>query len=590
MAKLLKVIAVLAALVVVVIVGMNIFIKFYLTDARIKALVIPPLERALDRKVTIGNIGVSLFSGVVINDFAIKERDGKTDFVHSRVFRISYDLIPLLHKQLTVSEILLDSPTIILGRDRAGKFNFASLAVASAVTTGADTGKPAAITLPIALSVNQIRIKNAKITFRDSRKELPDADITADLRLKVHMGRDLDLKKLNFQGRLRARVDVAYGKTKSHAKIQADFNAQQINFTVDNVIGKEQIAVKGKVKNYMHKPDILFDVSSRELNLDDLVAMGAALPHKGKAAAERKSPASARAKTAIAASFPPGFYLHGVIRINKALYKKLTINNFVLPYKLRNGVLTVRGLAMKIAGGRIGSNIRLDLRRPEPVYRGDLQAQAVRLNALGRGLGYDIANIITGQLKANLNFGGAGFEPAVIKKTLSAKADFALTDGRIKKSKATELAATLVGLPALANIAFQDLSGNALVKDGRVIFSCVLHNDDLSVSTAGGSVDMTGRLNMPLAIRLSPRLTKKIRAGALSKFLADGQGNTRLNLKISGSYEQPRVTLDKKFIRKQAQRVVRKQLMRRLEKALLDKNGRKQSTPAAQLLRGLFGQ
>ncbi|NOX25188.1 MAG: hypothetical protein GXP59_03565, partial [Deltaproteobacteria bacterium] len=386
-----------------------------------------------------------------------------------------------------------------------------------------------------------------------------------------------------------AQVDAVYGKIKPHAKIQADFDARQITFTVDKVIGRERIAVRGKVKNYMGKPDILLDVSSRELNLDYLAAMGAALPHKGKPAGQQR-PVSARAKTAIAASLPPGLYLHGVIRINKALYKKLTINNFVLPYKLRDGVLTVRGLAMKVAGGGINSNMRLDLRLPEPAYKGDLQVQAVRLNALGRGLGYDIANIITGQLKANLNFGGAGFEPVVIKKTMSARADFALTDGRIKKNKVAELAAALVGLPELANIAFKDLSGNVLVKDGRVVFSCVLHNDDLSVSTAGGSVDMAGRLNMPLAIKLSPTLTKKMRAGGLGKFLADGQGNTRLNLRVSGSYERPQVTLDRKFIRKQVQRVVKKQLMRRIEKALLNKNSRKQSAPAVQLLRGLFGQ
>ncbi|NOX26134.1 MAG: AsmA family protein, partial [Deltaproteobacteria bacterium] len=319
MAKLLKIIGVLAALVVVVIVGMNIFIKSYLTNTRIKALVIPPLERALDRKVTIGSIGVSLFSGVVIKDFAIKERDGKTDFIHSRAFKISYDLMPLLHKKLTVSEILLDSPTIMLVRDRAGKFNFASLAAGAAAKDEADTGKSAAITLPIALSVKQIRIKNAKITFRDFQKELPDADITADLRLKVRIGRDLDLTKLNFQGHLQAQVDAVYGKIKPHAKIQADFDARQITFTVDKVIGGERIAVKGKVKNYMGKPDIQLDVSSRELNLDYLAAMGAALPHKGKPAGQQR-PVSARAKTAIAASLPPGLYLPGVIRINKALY------------------------------------------------------------------------------------------------------------------------------------------------------------------------------------------------------------------------------------------------------------------------------
>jgi len=127
MKKFVKFIGVLAALSVILVVGLNIFVKSYLTDARIKTLVVPPVEKALGRRVTIGSIKVSLFSGITINNFAVKEQDGKTDFIHAKAFKIRYDLMPLLRKKLRVSEILLDSPNIKLIRDRDGHFNFSSL-------------------------------------------------------------------------------------------------------------------------------------------------------------------------------------------------------------------------------------------------------------------------------------------------------------------------------------------------------------------------------------------------------------------------------------------------------------------------------
>jgi uncharacterized protein involved in outer membrane biogenesis len=546
-----------------------------------------------------------LLSGITIKDFAIKEKDGKTNFVHSKIFKISYDLMPLLHKKLEVSEILLDAPTIRVVRDKAGKFNFNSLPKGAKTEDETKTAKPAALALPIALSVNQIRIANAKITFRDAKKEIPDTDITSDLTLKVRLGRDFDLTKIDFQGHLQAQVDVLYGKIKPHAKITADFDSAKITYRVETVAydrGRIAIAdeavrpvsyakavLQGNVENYLSKPAILLDITSQQLNLDYLAALGAALPQGGTVAKkDKKAPKSGKAKVAIAASLPPGFYAHGVIKIDKALYKKLTINNFVLPYELKDGVLTVHGLAAKTAGGQINSNLRLDLRRPDPAYQGDIQMQAVQVDTLGAGLGQSFANMVAGQLKSNLNFDGAGFDLEKIKKSLSAKASYALNDGRLEKSKLTESIANLVGLPELETIAFKDFSGKVKVKDGKVILNSSMHNDDLSVSTAGGYVDMTGQLSMPVEIKISAAMADRIKGGELSKFLADEQGNTTLHLKIGGSYDHPQVALDEKFIKKQTEKVVKKRVEQEIEKAL-NKNGGNENAPAMQLLKGLFG-
>ncbi len=590
MTKLLKIFGVLAVLVVIALVGLNVFIKSYLTNDRIKALVIPPAEKALNRKVTIGDIGVSLFSGITIKDFTIKERDGKTDFVHSKAFKISYDLMPLLQKKLEVSEILLDAPAIRVVRDKDGKFNFNSLPKSAKSQESDEANKSAAVALPIALSVDRIRISNAQITFRDAKKELPDTDITADLTLKVGIGRDFDLTKLDFQGHLQAQVDALYGKIKPQMKITADFDPLKLTYNVETRLDQEQVVLAGMVENYMAEPAILLNITSKKLNLDYLAALGAALPQDGKSTPKvSKKPKTTGAKTAIAKSLPPGLYVHGEIKIDKALYKKLTINDFILPYELKDGVLTIKGLTAGTAGGEMQSDLSFDLRKPEPVYRGNIQMQAVKIDTLGQGLEQSFAEMINGQLKSNLNFDGAGFDLEQIKKTLSAKADYALSDGRIEKSKLSETISALIGLPELETISFKELSGNVKVKNGKIFLNSTLNNDDLAVSTNGGSVDMAGNLNMPVLIKISAALAKKINGGELGEMLTDGQGDTNLNLKIGGSYDQPKVSLDTKFLKKQVQKAVEKKVMNQIDK-VINGNNSKGNDSARQLLQGIFGQ
>jgi AsmA protein len=83
MGKLGKVFGMLVLLVFVAGAGLIAIIHFYLTEERVKALVIPQAESALGRDVAIGDIQIGLLSGITIRDFLIKEADGQNNFVPS---------------------------------------------------------------------------------------------------------------------------------------------------------------------------------------------------------------------------------------------------------------------------------------------------------------------------------------------------------------------------------------------------------------------------------------------------------------------------------------------------------------------------
>ena len=68
MNRLAKILLALVVILVVALVGLNFAIKAYLTPQRVKAMVIPPAEKALQRKVSLDQIKVSLFKGVTLTN------------------------------------------------------------------------------------------------------------------------------------------------------------------------------------------------------------------------------------------------------------------------------------------------------------------------------------------------------------------------------------------------------------------------------------------------------------------------------------------------------------------------------------------
>jgi uncharacterized protein involved in outer membrane biogenesis len=53
------------------------------------------------------------------------------NFVSTKAFVLSYELLPLLQKKLIISEIRFDEPAVQILRDKNGQFNFSTLAFLS---------------------------------------------------------------------------------------------------------------------------------------------------------------------------------------------------------------------------------------------------------------------------------------------------------------------------------------------------------------------------------------------------------------------------------------------------------------------------
>src|SRR5438552_4143597 len=186
------------------------------------------LTNALGRKVTVGNLSLSLWSGSLgADDIAIADDPGfsTSPFIKAKSLDVGVEIIPLiLSKTLHVTDLTLSQPQVALLRDRSGKWNFSTLGNAAPAKKGGAVpeagGAPAKPTpqagnkpapsaaqpgnqsaanpaeasnphseqsIEQSLSVNKLSIKNGQVSIADTNS-----------RAKAHVYRNVNISVKNF--------------------------------------------------------------------------------------------------------------------------------------------------------------------------------------------------------------------------------------------------------------------------------------------------------------------------------------------------------------------------------------------------------
>ncbi len=146
-------------------------------------------EKALGRKVTLGNIRLAVFSGgVAVDNISVAEDPdfGATPFLTAKSVSIGVELLPLIFsRQIRVTGVTIDQPQLQLLHTPSGKWNFSSLG--GAAKTSPAPAPPAARPAPAAaspnISVQKLSIKDGKLiageTNDSKRHQYDHAELTA---------------------------------------------------------------------------------------------------------------------------------------------------------------------------------------------------------------------------------------------------------------------------------------------------------------------------------------------------------------------------------------------------------------------------
>jgi len=164
MKKLLQWIAIIVGLLIVVALALPFLINVNSFRPQIES----NLTDALGRRVTVGNLSLSILSGSVgADDIAIADDPSfsTSPFIRAKALKVGVELMPLIFsKQLHVTEITLDGPQVTLLRAPSGRWNYSTLGgnAASKQPSGSNSFEQN-------LSVRKLAIKDGRVSIAETK-------------------------------------------------------------------------------------------------------------------------------------------------------------------------------------------------------------------------------------------------------------------------------------------------------------------------------------------------------------------------------------------------------------------------------------
>lgn len=692
--------------IVGILIAFTFFIKSYLTPERIRAFLIPEAEKALNRKVTVGSIDISLFKGITIRDFTIKESDESSDFFSCEEFVLKYKLIPLLSKKVIIDELRLISPDMRLKRNKDGQFNFEGIGSKKLpVKEVGDSSVAKPKGLPVSLLMNNILIKNAIVSLTDYQRKIPDFNGSADINMKVRStgGKkisstgtmelvlhevtllkpsekkinnlqgsakydvtvdtetlDFDIKKAdltllgisgsssgkiqhirtspeidlfvslpkveiaamqkslapfkkiegmslsgNFAADLRVsgmpekiesiqtdgsakmeNVEIAYRGMKALVNGTLIFKGQSLDIDAVGAIDNNTVKLAGAVKNYLNEQQIHLNLSSKQLVLDDMLPVG-------KLANDQQSTLLPAANDTGAK--PPDMKItaDGEIKVQKARYKNLDMNNLYVLYGFKNNILSISPLSFQTGKGAVNLKSSVNMIIPGYRYSFSGSIDSVRAEEIVNSLFPKARDTIFGALTVQFQMTGAGTTKERIEKTLTGDGEFSLTGGMLTNSKIPENLSLFLGVPELRTINLKKAEGKVSIKGGSALLNSVFSSDDLFMNPSG-TIGLDNSMNLAFDFKMSPQLTKKVTLNSsIAAYIKDDKGWGTIPLKLSGTFSNPSYGVDieragKRVIEKKGRELLDKFLDKQKDKKTDENKDQPESKPVEQLFKGLF--
>jgi AsmA protein len=126
---------IIAVLVVIVLVA-----PFLIPVNQFRPTIEEKASAALGRKVDVGNLSLSLFTGSLAADnlaIADDPKFSKSPFLTAKSIKVGVELLPLiLRKDLIITDIVIDNPEVTLLRNPGGEWNYSSFGASGAKAQG----------------------------------------------------------------------------------------------------------------------------------------------------------------------------------------------------------------------------------------------------------------------------------------------------------------------------------------------------------------------------------------------------------------------------------------------------------------------
>lgn len=648
-----KIVVIVAGVVVGLIAVAAILVKVIISPEMVKNTVLPKVSTAINRQVTLGDVSISIFTGIRLRDLTVLEKDGGV-FLKAGAMRLSYQFWPLLSGRVVVDEVTLERPEVRVVRNADGTFNFSDLMRKKIEQPEAPREKT-----PLNLSVSDVSVKEGKVAFDDRKGvagapfimeisgiEVTASDVSAErefpFKLKAALpgasielsgkvrqvakapaidaellfeakeldklvaelppGISLKMKKLSPSGAVEAKLKLA-GDVKQPKTLLAggEVKLDKVQVTA----GAMRPVIAGLLvlsRDSLSSKDLGVDMGGQQLAVD---LKGANLMGKpvsltlgvsGKLLDLNKLLPEQKGKPG-APSPPkpePGplnlpVQAVGSIRIGKVLYRTLEVSSLSADWQLRDNVFTLASLKGGMAGGSFSDSARIDLTTKGFRYANKLNVQGVQAEKLVPAFAPKAAGSVFGTMSLTSDVRGSGTSTAAAKRNLAGGGSFSVTNGKLTGSGFVASLAAFLGSQELRVLRFSKFAGTYAIKNATVNLDAAMDGSDARIAAAG-KVGLDKSLDMGIEAKFPPAITAKVARGDIGSLLTDSQGWGSIPLRATGTVGAPKFGIDASKMKGR----VREKLQQKLQEKLYGKPAEGEKPPEGGLidktLKGIFGK
>ncbi|MDD3053002.1 MAG: AsmA family protein [Endomicrobiia bacterium] len=242
--------------------------KIFLTQEKIKSYIIDYAHTELNREVTFDKLSFNLI-GFNLENFAMSEKSTFADgtFIKAKQLIVKINVLPLLHKEITIDTLGIDNMYVEIKRDEEGKFNFNDIIDSKKSQEEQRTSEDDSSNM--LLNINDLYVKNSTVKFNDKKIKLNTEISDFNIDLKGFSFTNLFLCKSSFNIKYKQdTIDVYLPININFQTNLNDFDQDKLFLNILSLQTKynnSDIIISGKVEN-LNMPKIDCNISMKNID------------------------------------------------------------------------------------------------------------------------------------------------------------------------------------------------------------------------------------------------------------------------------------------------------------------------------------
>lgn len=527
-----------------------VILPFLVDLTHFKGRFLPQVEEALNRKVDVRKIRLSLFplgarlEGVTVQDDpAFSNQPFLT--VESTVVQVKF--FPLLQKRIEVSEFDLKRPALLLVKNSRGIMNTSTLGKKPSEGKSPPNAPPSSPPEPaskIGIQGEQVTVKDGKMTFLDQSAPGIPPFVAEKVAVKVENLLLGQTPSFEASGHLLPANKTVSLKGKI-GPLTPQLKPEQIQLTAN--LGESDLDLRGGFQGNRTE----MKARSRMLNLDELMALlpASSSDHSKAPEKEQKEPAPAKPPSTARASLDFNF--------DKVVTKGIALTAVAGRAGLHRGLFSLDQFTASLLEGKLDGNAKVNTASRTYPFTSDLSLQEVSFGALAEKLFSAPGGVVTGKSDLSIALQGEGSNWAQLSQSLTGKGNLSVRNGGIEKVNLVTqtlemLQATGVDLPKEPRTTFSEMKSAVTVDRGQIRLPALnLAASDFTF-LGEGAVGINGEFQMGGEMKLASALTDRLGKGPLTGLLGGKSGAAVIPIRLAGNTQGARLAVDESALKNRA--------------------------------------